>query len=500
MSIIQAIREEYGIAGDTDSYKFTHPSQYVAGADRLMSYIESRGGEYDEVVFFGLQLILKEYFLKPMTHKQVDNIIKFQRAHFFGVKVEDLEVALRAVVDDYNGFIPVKIKAVPEGMVVPTHHVLATIESTVEDERIVGLTTYIETMLVRLWAPTTVATISYNIKKIIYDGLLRTADDADAEIGFKLHDFGSRGVSSMESAAFNGAAHLVNFLGSDTTVGIMAANIGYHEEMAGFSIPATEHSTTTSFGRDGEEDLVERMFDKFAGEGAIFATVADSYDIFNFVENITPKFKERLRKSGATWVIRPDSGDPVETPVQLVRRLATIFGFTYNGKGYKVLDGVRVIQGDGIDINDVRAIVKMLEAENFSISNIAFGMGGGLLQKNNRDTQKFAMKACAVHVDGVWKDVYKDPTIYDAKTWKPLRSSFKKSKAGRLELMYNGKDYKTVRVEEVAAMMSAGYTPMLETVYDNGKLVRDMTLAEVRANAKLPAERLRIEEAEVELA
>ena len=498
MSIIQEIRETYGLAGDTDSYKFTHPSQYVAGADRLMSYIESRGGEYDEVVFFGLQLILKEYFLKPMTHKNVDNIMAFQTAHFFGAKVEDLEIALRAVVDDYNGFMPVTIKAVPEGMVVPTHNVMATIESSVEDTRIVGLVTYIETMLVRLWAPTTVATISYNIKKIIYDGLLKSSDDADAEIGFKLHDFGSRGVSSMESAAFNGAAHLVNFMGSDTTVGIMAANIGYNEEMAGFSIPATEHSTTTSFGRDGEEDLVDRMFEKFAKPGAIFATVIDSYDPINFVDNIAPKYKKRLRDSGATWVLRPDSGDPVITPVEIVRRLARTYGFTYNSKGYKVLDNVRVIQGDGIDINDVRQIVALLLEENFSISNIAFGMGGGLLQKNNRDTQKFAMKACAVHVDGVWRDVYKDPTIYDATTWEPLRSSFKKSKAGRLELMYNGKDFKTVRVEEVAAMMSAGYTPMLETVYKDGVLVRDMTFAEVRSNARIPAERIAVEATEAE--
>ncbi len=497
MSILNTIRNTYGPAGDTDSYKFTHPAQYVEGADRLMSYVESRGGDYEKSVFFGLQLILKEYFADRMTHEKVDNLIAFQKAHLFGVEVEELEVALRAVVDDYDGYMPLKIKAVQEGKVVPTGNILVSVESAVADERIIALTTYMETMLMRMWHPITVATVSYHIKEIIYNGLLKTADDADAEIPFKLHDFGARGVSSMESAAFGGAAHLVNFMGSDTVVGAMAANIGYHEEMSAFSIPATEHSTTTSHGRHGEEDLVERMFDKFAAPGALFATVADSYDIMNFVDNITPKYKERLRASGATWVVRPDSGDPVETPVELVRRLAAKFGFTYNGKGYKVLDGVRVIQGDGIDINDVRKIVDRLIEEGYSISNIAFGMGGGLLQKCNRDTLKFAMKACAVHVDGVWKDVYKDPTVYDAVTWEPIRSSFKKSKAGRMELMYNADldDYKTVRVEEVEDHIAHGYEPQLETVYDNGKLVRDMTLAEVRENAKLPAERARLAEA-----
>ena len=492
MSVLNKIRETYGVAGDTDSYKFSHPAQYEAGVDRLMRQIFSRGSDqFDEVQFFGLQLIIKEYLLTKLTHEQVDRLIDFQKSHLFGVEIPKLEIALRAVVDDYDGYMPLRIRAIPEGTVLPTKQLLATVESAVADERIIALTTYMETMLMRLWSPTTVATTSYHIKKIIYDGLLKSADDADAEIGFKLHDFGARGVSGMETAAFAGAAHLVNFLGSDTTVGIMAANIGYNEEMAGFSIPATEHSTTTSFGRDGEEEFLNQVFDNFAKEGAIFATVADSYDIMNFVEKIAPKFKDRLRESGATWVIRPDSGDPVETPIELVRRLSRIFGFTYNGKGYKVLDGVRVIQGDGIDIDDVRAIVDGLLAEGFSISNIAFGMGGGLLQKNNRDTLKFAMKACAKHKNGVWEDVYKDPTIYDATTWEPIRSSFKKSMAGRLELMYNESlnEYKTVRVEEVADYEAHGYKAMLETVYESGKLIRDMTFAEVRENAMRPIER-----------
>jgi len=501
MSIIQAIRKTYGPAADTDSYKFTHPSQYPPGADKLMSYICSRGGKFPASVVYGYQLIIKEYFLTRMTKKHVKNLVKFQREHLFGTELQEFEMMLNAVVDDYDGYMPLIIKVAPEGLLIPTGNVIATVESAVADERIIALTTYMETILMRAWSPTTVATTSYYIKKIIYDGLLKSADDPDAEIPFKLHDFGSRGVSSMETAAFAGSAHLVNFQGSDTTVGIMAANIAYHAEMAGYSIVATEHSTTTAWGRDGEIKFISNLFDKFAKPGTIFASVADSYDIINFVETITPLFKKRLIESGATWVIRPDSGDPVITPVEMVRRLGRIWGFTYNNKGYRVLNNVRVIQGDGIDIDDVQAIVDLLLEEGWSISNIAFGMGGGLLQKNNRDTLKFAMKACAIRVDGVWKDVYKDPTIYDATTWEPIEGgSFKKSRAGRLELMYNGTDYKTVRIEDVSDFVAKGYKPMLETVYDSGILVRDMTFAEVRENAKLPAERISIEKTEAETA
>ena len=281
----------------------------------------------------------------------------------------------------------------------------------------------------------------------------------------------------------------------------MAANIGYNAEMSGYSIIATEHSTTTAWGRHGERAFISKLFDNFAKPGAIFASVADSYDIVKFVEEITPFFKKRLIESGATWVIRPDSGDPVVTPVEMVRRLARIFGFTLNNRGFKVLNNVRVIQGDGIDIDDVQAIIDLLLKEGWSVSNMAFGMGGGLLQKNNRDTLKFAMKACAIRVDGVWRDVYKDPVIYDATTWEPLSSSsFKKSRAGRLELMFNGTDYETVRYEDVADWEAKGYKTMLETVYDSGKLVRDMTFAEVRENAKLPAERISIKKTEAETA
>jgi len=452
----------------------------------MSSYIESRGGLHDKVVWFGLQLIIKEYLMQKLTHEQVDNTIKWIKGHMFATDetpwLISLETAFRTVVDEYDGWAPIRIKAAPEGLVIPVKNVLAVIETTVPDTRIFSLVSYFETKILRVWSPTTVATNSWHIREAIYENLVETADAPDAEIPFKLHDFGSRGTTSGEQSAFAGAGHLVNFMGTDTTLAIMAAEIGYDCEMAAFSIFATEHSTTTTHGRYGEEGFVSNVFDHAAKPGAIFATVIDSYDAINFIRNIVPKFKDRLIESGATWVIRPDSCDPIKMPIQCVIELEKVMGVTINEKGFKVLNNVRVIQGDGIVPANVVEILDALIALGYCASNMAFGMGGGLLQKNDRDTQKFSMKCSAIRVHGEWCDVYKNPAVYDD-DWNLIEDevSFKKSKKGRLELLSKDGNYVTVREDDVD--LWSGWEPMLEPVWDTGVLLRDMTFDEVRSNA-----------------
>lgn len=482
--IIYQIRQKYGVVGDTDSYKLTHAPQYVKGGDKMISYFESRGGLYDRVMNFGAEMIAKEYLLQRLTHEQVDNMIAWAKKHMNGNMVDDLEIALRAVVDERGGRLPIRIRNAKEGLMIPIRNVILTIETTVADPRFFSIVSYFETKLVRVWSPMTVGTTSYYVREAIYKALVQSADEPDAEIPFKFHDFGSRGVGGMEVAAFAGAAHLVSSMGTDTTVAVQAIEFAYGLEMAGFSIPASEHSTTTTHGREGEIPLVEQMFDAYAKPGAIFATVADSYDIINFIRNITPLFKDRLIESGAMWVIRPDSGDPIKMPIQCVIELEKVFGTTVNSKGYKVLNHVRVIQGDGIVPAQVTEILNALMNLGYSASNLAFGMGGGLLQKNNRDTHKFALKCCAVRVNGEWRDVYKDPSVYD-ENWNKIESqSFKASKAGRLELVYNSKtdEYKTVRLEEVFGL-GPDWKMALETVYEDGYMVRETPFEEIRRNA-----------------
>lgn len=460
---------------NTDSYKASHWLQYPPGTDATFFYVESRGGLYDRTLFYGLQAILKEYLAKPVTLADVGEARDFFAAH--GEPFN--EAGWRYVIDRHGGHLPIRIRAVPEGTVVPTHQALVTIEST--DPDAYWVPSYLETMLLRLWYPVTVATISWHAKQAIRQFLERTSDDPAGQLPFKLHDFGARGVSSVESAALGGAAHLVNFMGTDTVSGVLAARAYYHEPMAGFSIPAAEHSTITSWGRENEVEAYRNMLRQFAKPGSVVAVVSDSYDIYHAIrEHWGRTLKDEVIRSGATLVVRPDSGDPVDVVHQCLVLLDEAFGHTVNGKGYKVLNHVRVIQGDGVNPDSIRAILERATSAGYSTDNLAFGMGGGLLQQLNRDTQKFALKCSAARINGRWIDVYKDP----------VTDKGKQSKRGRMTLLRHRElgTFQTVPVppqaESVADVVKPpGYDDAMVTVWENGRLVHDWTFAEVRGRA-----------------
>lgn len=452
---------------NTDSYKASHWVQYPPGTEQVYSYIESRGGRFDRTVFFGLQMFIKDYLAKPITMADLEEAKEFWAAHGEPFNEE----GWRYIIERHGGYLPLLIKAVPEGSVIPTHNVLATIVNT--DPRCYWLTSYLETALLRaVWYPTTVATTSWHCKQIIRASIERTSDDP-AQIAFKLHDFGARGVSSHESAAIGGAAHLVNFMGTDTVAGVLAARRYYGERMAGYSIPAAEHSTMTSWGRDHEVDAYRNMLKQFAKPGSIVAVVSDSYDIYNATSEIWGGvLKDEVLASGATVVVRPDSGDPLMVPIEIIQALGERFGHTVNSKGYKVLpSAVRVIQGDGITVDTLPVIISNLESAGWAIDNLAFGMGGGLLQHVNRDTQKFAMKCSAALVNGEWVDVYKDP----------VGDHGKMSKRGQMALIRENGRYETVPLSGWA------WADMLTPVYRDGKLVRDWSFQDVRDRSNYPA-------------
>jgi len=455
----------------TDSYKQSHFLQYPPEARVISAYVEARPNPFsDELLFFGLQPYLMDRLGQPVTIADVDEAEAICAAH--GVPFN--RSGWEAIIKDHAGFLPLEIKALPEGTIAPAGVPLVQVENT--DERMPWLTTFVETALLRaIWYPTTVATLSWKCKAIIRAGLVQTSDDAAGQLPFKLHDFGARGVSSGESAALGGMGHLVNFQGTDNMESLVAARRYYGADMAGFSIPAAEHSTMTAWGREREEAAYANMLDRFDGEGKLVAVVSDSYDLDAAVTRIWGgALRTKVLTRKGTLVVRPDSGDPVETPVRTVKRLWETFGGTINGKGYRVLDPhVRVIQGDGMNIESIARCVVRMTAEGFAIDNIAFGMGGGLLQQVNRDTLSFAMKADALRDDaGRWRDVSKSPATDPTKA----------SKAGRQAVVRRAGRLVAQRLDQTVPGED-----LLAPVWRNGDLLVRHGFADIRTRSELGA-------------
>lgn len=470
-SIINGLAQN--IVLNTDSYKISHYLQYPPGTREIFSYIESRGGRYPQTVFFGLQMFLKDYLNKPVTHRQVDIARDFIQQHMPGMPFN--EEGWRYIVDQHQGQLPIRIKAVPEGTVVPVSNALVTVESL--DPKVAWIAQHIEAALMRaVWYPTTVATQSWNIKQMMQRWLDLSAD-SDEGLPFMLHDFGARGVSSYESAAIGAAAHLVNFMGSDTIPGAVAAQAYYSADIPAFSIPASEHSTITAWGEQREVDAYKNMLIQFAKPGAVLAVVSDSYDIYHAVENIWGgELKQRVIDSGATLVIRPDSGDPIEVVSKLLKIAHKAFGANKNSKGYWSLNHVKIIQGDGVNESSINAILKRITDEGYAADNLAFGMGGALLQQIDRDTLKFAQKVSAINVNGEWRDVYKDP----------VTDTGKRSKRGRLTLAVNKHtgEYRSVRIDQPFPPEFEG---ALHMVYQNGVITQEVTFDAIRQRASQQA-------------
>lgn len=443
----------------TDSYKVSHYKQYPPGTTRVYSYFESRSGSvHPATTFFGLQYWLKQYLVGAVvTRQKIDEAEELFNLHFGG-KVFN-RAGWEYILEAHNGRLPIEIKAVPEGTVVGESNVLMTVENT--DPKVFWLTNYLESLLVQVWYPSTVATQSRAMKAVILKYLNQTGDPG--LIDFKLHDFGFRGVTCPEQAAIGGAAHLVNFKGTDTVAGLVLVRRFYGEPVAGFSIPAAEHSTITSWGREHEVEACRNMLTQYPT--GLVATVSDSYDIFNCCANIWGgELKQEVLARDGVLVIRPDSGDPPTVVVKVLEILGEKFGTTTNAKGYKVLHPkVRVIQGDGIDSKMLSLILVAMEQSGWSADNIAFGSGGGLLQKLNRDTQRFAFKCSSVTVNGEEQDVFKQP----------ITDSGKKSKSGRLKLVRPEADGLTT------VPASDPRPDVLQLVYRNGELLVDQTFCAV---------------------
>ena len=449
----------HNIIIDVDNYKHCHYSLYPPGTEYVSSYIESRGGVLPSTMFVGLQAYIREYLMRPITLEDIDEAefvereqgMHFNRDNWLGI------------LNDHGGFLPVEMEAVPEGTVLPPKNVLVQLINT--DPKYYWATSFFETSLLRaVWYPTTIGSISWLCKQVIKDSLEQTSDNPGV-IRHMLHDYGARGVSSQQSAALGGLAHLVNFAQSDTLPGIIAAKRYYNAGHVSNSGPNSEHAGFCAWGRENETAALSNMLDMYADNG-VALLLTDTYDHENCVKNIVGKeLKEKIQNFPGLVGIRPDSGDVVQVTSDTTEWLMDAFGYEVNSKGYKVLPPyLRVVQGDGVNFPVLPKIFIELERRGFSAENAIYGMGGGLLQHFHRDTMNFGQKASAVRVNGEWRDIYKSPT----------GSDFKVSKKGRLALKYENGTYTTVPRDSIPPEEN-----VLVPVFRNGKLLKKWDFTEL---------------------
>ena len=475
----------------SDGYKFSHHKFYGTEMTKMISYLESRGGKLDKIVFYGLQIFLKQYLEGiAITTEEINEAHELlgTKLGIFGRDDVFDRSKFDYIVDKYDGKLPISIKAVPEGSIIETKNVLFTIESL--DPECAWLTNFLESVLLQIWYPITVATLSREVRQIV-DMAFRKGTSYDASlreflVDFVLNDFGFRGVSSVQSAKIGGSAHLVNFRGSDTVVAShMIRELYNTDTVYGLSIPATEHSIMTLKGEEGELEMMRRVLTMFPT--GLVACVSDSYNVFRacsqyWGQDLIELILSRPSEPGNQLVIRPDSGHVINTLKEIFHILFDKFGYSTNEKGYKVLPPqIRVIQGDGVNLESIKEIYAMLEADGVSPENLVLGMGGKLLQADlSRDTQNFATKCCFAIVDGKEVNVQKNPTEMDESG--NLTKSFKKSKSGRLKLIKTETGYTTIT--SIDEGFDEANDELIE-VFRMGVITKEWSFEEIRDRAKI---------------
>jgi nicotinamide phosphoribosyltransferase len=452
---------------NTDSYKLGHFLQYPPGTKALSGYITTRGTSMrPEIVFFGLQVFLKEYLSQPVT--AIDIAEAQDMAALHGQPFD--RAGWQHILNAHGGFLPLRIEALPEGAFI--HRGVPMVQVVNTDPACFWLTSYIETALLRaVWYPSAVASSLRHVKQTLIPYLKNTCDDPDGIIATRLADYGARGATSLEQAGLGGLATLLHFDNTDTLEAIVYARRYYAAKMAGFSVPASEHTTMIAWPQSEEEASFANMVDQF-GDYPTYSVVSDSYDIHNAVSELWGKaLQQKVRSKPGVLIVRPDSGDPIDVPVQTVAQLAYHFGTRLNSKGFKVLDDkVRVLQADGVSLRDITMILGRLEGMGFSAENISFGVGASQLQKINRSIYSFTMKCTALKgEDDRWRDISRRPVTMHERL----------PEVGRRAVVFEANEFTSVRLEELGKRENH-----LQPVWENGNLLRDCSFDDVRQRVR----------------
>lgn len=476
----------------TDGYKTGHHQQYPKGTTLVYSNFTPRSNKYapkgcDKVVSFGQQMVMMkihEMFNNDFFNRPKDEVCGEMKRELSLYLNTDYDVSHFEALHDL-GYLPIKVKSIEEGSLVPIKVPVLTIYNTIPE--FYWVTNYLETILSNLlWKPMTSATIAHQYRKVLTKWVEKTDKERSWFIDWQGHDFSMRGMDSVDAVISSGLGHLTSFSGSDSLPTIYGARKFYHEtKFVCGSVNATEHSVMCAGSKDDEIGTFHRLLETYPT--GILSVVSDTWDLFKVITEYLPRLKEEILARDGKLVIRPDSGDPVDilcgreeqlsdvpgeykTPAEIgvIELLWDIFGGTVNEQGYKVLDPhIGAIYGDSITIDRAEEICERLEVKGFASTNVVLGVGSFTYQFNTRDTFGFAMKATYVEINGEGREIFKDPITDDGT---------KKSATGLLRVTTGENGYKLVDMQTWAGEQ----TGELKSIYENGVFYNQTTLTEIR--------------------
>lgn len=482
----------------TDGYKTGHHQQYPKGTTLVYSNFTPRSNKYapkgcDQLVSFGQQMVIKqihEAFDKDFFSKPKDEVCGEMKRELSMYLNTDYDVSHFEALHDL-GYLPINVKVLEEGTLVPMRTPVLTIYNT--HPGFYWITNYLETVISNLlWKPMTSATIAHAYRKLFTSWQEKTDAEKGWFVDWQAHDFSMRGLDSIDATISSGLGHLTSFSGSDSLPAIFGARKFYNEtEFVAGSVNATEHSVMCAGSKEDEVGTFRNLMETYPT--GILSIVSDTWDLWKVCTEHIVTLKEEILARDGKVVIRPDSGDPVHiicgysgihndeyvdptTPEGkgVIELLWDVFGGTINEQGYKVLDShIGAIYGDSITLDRAEQIFKRLEAKGFASTNIVLGVGSFTYQFNTRDTFGFAMKATYVEVDGVGREIFKDPITDDG---------VKKSAKGLLRVAKNEDGEITLFDQVNWYDESKG---MLKTIYLNGQFENQTTLTEIRERLKL---------------
>lgn len=467
------------ICNDKDAYKDPHHLCMKPGMTHNEGYGEHRkGAKYAFTNWFGMDIIIQDNFLTVPSLADIEEA-KEESFMTFGQQYFNEEVWLKV---RKLGYIPMEIKALPEGLNVPVGNALFTYQST--EPWFASTLPSLETLLMHSWYPSTISTRTKVIKESIRPLVEKSGSIELLE--FLINDFGARGTTWYDSAAVGGMAVLIHGQGSDNMIASRHIKNYYGYKGRAKSIWATEHSVALSFGPGaGEKEYLKHQLTN-APKDATIAVVIDTYDSRKFMfevvadAEIVALIKGRSEAGGNT-VFRPDSGIPIEQVEMVFDALTGIFGYTHNAKGYKILKyGVRCIQGDGMNEESIFNLYSDIIKNRWSTDNLFVGSGGGLLQVDaNRDTQRAAIKPSFGIINGIDVNFQKNPKSDPSKA----------SKTGRLKVIEQyGNQMQTISSVNLSKYDFGSASDLLRTVYKNGEMFNKNNFSEIieRSNRPLP--------------